>query len=358
MKVREGNFELLRCLAMIFIIIGHLINVVITQSNKDLLSISLFNIVYIFTLCGVNLFFMLSGYFQIKYTRKKIIRFILNVYLYSGIITVLGVFFGQISDIKNAIKILINPLGNYWFLGVYVVLMFFSPILNKIADSLDIKTFVHKGLVVVILFSIVNLYIYAHFELTGGQHFLWSIILYMIGFGLRKYKKMSIFERPRSFWVLLYIVSTLLCFVTYNFFNIFLDRSDIAARLYWNNCIFIVINAICLMKIFEKTKVGPKLSKLSIFAGAHTFGIYILHSSNWMATAFRNPPLYMAQKFIPMPGIPFFILMYALVVFFVCLVVDKAKEKITEPFLRWITEKVYRSSEKVILKIDKMIGVK
>lgn len=352
MRKREYNFDLLRFFSMVFIIINHLLNTVGLTENGNISANLTMPFFYILILCGVNLFFMLSGYFQIQYKREKLVRFIIDIYLYSGAITLLGFFSGKISNIKNGIMILINPLGNYWFMGVYLVLMFFAPILNRIVDAMDLREFIHRGLFCLVFFSIINLYIYAHFELTGGQHFLWAILMYLLGAGLKKFKNNLRLPKKKIFWGVCYLISTMLCWTCYEFFRFVLDREDIAERFFWNNCLFIVINSICLVKITEQIELPERYSKYVRFAAAHTFGVYILHSSNWMATAFRNPPIVWAEKTLPLPVLLVFIPLYAVVVFVLCAGIDQVKKLLCDPLIFKLTQRVTVVTDKIITILD------
>ena len=257
------------------------------------------------------------------------------------------------QPIKNGIMILINPLGNYWFIGVYLVLMFFAPILNQIVYAMNLREFIHRGLFCLVFFSIINLYIYAHFELTGGQHFLWAILMYLLGAGLKKFKNNLCFPKKKRFWGVCYLISTILCWACYESFRFFLDREDIAERFLWNNCLFIVINSICLVKITEQIELAEKYSKYVQFAAVHTFGVYILHSSNWMATAFRNPPVFWAEKVLPLPAMIIFILFYAIIVFILCACIDQLKKLLCDPLIFRLTKEITAVTGKWITIFDR-----
>lgn len=358
MKKRLANFELLRIVSMLFIIINHLLNSIGIAQEGNFTNNMVVSFVYVLTLCGVNLFFILSGYFQIRYTRQKMSYFIVDIYLYSGIIVLLGFITGNITNIKNGIRILVNPLSNYWFLGVYVVVMFFAPLLNRMISEMSLKEFVHKGIFSAIFFSVVNLYFYGHFELTGGQHLLWAVLMYLTGAGLRKFKRELKFPAKRFFWFCCYMVSTVLGWGFYIIFQYIIDRPDMAEHFLWNNCIFVVINAICLVKIIEQVTVPEKWSKYVLFAGAHTCGVYILHSSNWMATLYRNPPMEWAEGALPIVPLILFVILYAIVVFIVCAGIDLVKIKISAPAIGRLANMVVEVVDDIFAFVDKKMGVR
>lgn len=87
---RLSSMELLRIFSMLFIIISHLNIYGINWGGKSVPiedNICLYNIggvIAPFCVIGVNLFFLLSGYFSIKHNWKKWINIIITVYIYDN----------------------------------------------------------------------------------------------------------------------------------------------------------------------------------------------------------------------------------------------------------------------------------
>ena len=94
MKKRESNFELLRIVLMLLIIVGHLL-----LNSEKLGAIGtkeyyITNIMRSFTVFGVNGFILLSGYFGINLNYKKLIRLDIKILFYTWIFFVIGIVSG------------------------------------------------------------------------------------------------------------------------------------------------------------------------------------------------------------------------------------------------------------------------
>lgn len=93
---------------------------------------------------GVNLFFLLSGYFGIKFKLKKILLLLGKVYVFWGIGIILKIMTGMSTYelIVPEMKRWIFCITEYWYIIVYIVLTFLSPLLNCIVERISEKQIV------------------------------------------------------------------------------------------------------------------------------------------------------------------------------------------------------------------------
>ncbi|MDY2520092.1 acyltransferase family protein [Weissella cibaria] len=183
-KEKKSNFELLRIVAMLMIIIFHsLVNFVGTRdsqyiSNNIELGGVLLMLRYVFGQLGVILFAMISGYFLISAREKKnpferamatAVKFA-GMLLYNGVIIsvviaviymavrklglVGPIFYEIINTTRNIFDdshLIFGYLGGFWYLSVYfLLLVVINPLnhfLNKLTDN---RTFL--ALIVVVIF--------------------------------------------------------------------------------------------------------------------------------------------------------------------------------------------------------------
>ena len=160
-KKRDSNIELIRIFSMLLIIGHHLIlhgfNVYVNDPyNKKEYGYKAHVCLFLYTggKTGVNLFFIISGYF---YINKKTISLAVVIWetifygILSAIIGLLSVKFGyELYNIskkdfnKRNIILIFNPVtGNvYWFVTVYTMIIAFSPNMNKFLKNL-IKLVIH-----------------------------------------------------------------------------------------------------------------------------------------------------------------------------------------------------------------------
>ena len=135
---RNSNLEILRIIAIIFIIAHHFsvhgfenVNFAVTNVNSYL--------IYFFALfgeIGVDVFILISAYFMInsKFTFKKLLILGGEVYFYSVAFFLLFLtILTPVSPINlHFIVSSFLPISQstYWFITDYILLMIFSPFLN------------------------------------------------------------------------------------------------------------------------------------------------------------------------------------------------------------------------------------
>ena len=142
-KSRERQFELLRILAMVFIIIHHyaihggILEAEVRTANKYIAVL-----IYSFGQVAVNVFILITGYFLIdsKFKIKKLLKLIFQVLFYTISILIIYIIFKGIPD-WYILKTCIFPIisGTYWYITAYVFLYCLSPFLNILIRNLNQK---------------------------------------------------------------------------------------------------------------------------------------------------------------------------------------------------------------------------
>lgn len=139
---RNSNIELLRIVAMVFVMVVHASFKAIGIPSIDNFNSDLFSsLIRIFgesiSIICVNIFVLISGWFGIKIKRKRISEFLFQIVFIVSIMYICFTFINGINIeenyLKNYIKIFIHD--NYWFTNCYIILIVFSPILNKFVES-------------------------------------------------------------------------------------------------------------------------------------------------------------------------------------------------------------------------------
>ena len=141
---RNSNLEILRIIAMIFIIAFHLsrhgfdgIDFVLSNPNSYFLYF-----LGIFGRIGVDIFVLISAYFMIKsrFTFRKLLLLGGEVYFYSIIFLVIFTLFltpVMPITIMDIIKSILPISHAYWFITDYIALMLISPFLNILLTKLS-----------------------------------------------------------------------------------------------------------------------------------------------------------------------------------------------------------------------------
>ena len=134
---RDSNIELLRIVCMIMILNLHAFFIPASLTWNTL---SLANVITIFSeslsICAVNTFILISGYYSIKWKWRGFFSLIFQVYFFIfliyGLLLVCDVVefnWGDFFQKSNCIRY------SYWFVTSYVVLYVLSPLLNTFVDN-------------------------------------------------------------------------------------------------------------------------------------------------------------------------------------------------------------------------------
>lgn len=180
-KERNSAFELLRIIAMSFIVVWH-ISVHAQQSKLDSHN-------YVIALCatGVNLFVLISGYFGIRLNWKSLLTLICTVAFYNLVI-IIGKWYltGTPPDITEFAGFL-APITNthWWFINCYFHLMLLSPIINIVLDKATDRQY--RYLLGMLLFmSCVSGFIFGNsINLTGYNTFHF-VTIYVVGDAIKR----------------------------------------------------------------------------------------------------------------------------------------------------------------------------
>ena len=183
---RQSNMELLRCFAMLCIILYHMLCFVVSPMNPNNV---LYKAMWMPLHIGVPLFVMISGYFGIRFSLRGLMRFCSKVYIYIVPISIIFSVFICHEGIKTILKQLFifgYGFNEHWYLNVYLYLFLFSPIINKYLEK---STFIQRIYILVILFFM-SIYVgnikANDWNLIDGKNITNFIFLYVIGNTIRK----------------------------------------------------------------------------------------------------------------------------------------------------------------------------
>ena len=165
-KVRNSSLELLKILALLLIAISHSAPIYgnknsIAYIDLNIASNELTMFVLVFFKClgqiGNVIFIVCSAFFLVdsKNTKKeKTINIIIDSFIISIFFLIATIVAGIDLSYKEIIKQFIPIiLGNNWFIGCYLLLYIFHPILNMIINNLEQRKLLRLN---VILLSILR----------------------------------------------------------------------------------------------------------------------------------------------------------------------------------------------------------
>ena len=274
-KQRASNIELLRIISMCGIIAMHYMNPEIggAVQNSTFPNFSWFYIHILSSLCVplVNCFVLISGYFLVSrniFSFNKIIKLLLITFFYGLIAYIISLLIGnnQFSFIKLLYAIIPFFNGSRWFVETYILLLLFSPFINKTLRSLNKKKYELLIIIQVMVFSVWYSLGLSAPLLDDGYGIINFITLYTIGGYIYFYGKEFSFYKLKSHMLLFaYLLTTLLTFIFSYFTNPF-------GYAFITNILASVFIFLAFVKYnMREIKIINEISKA-------TFDVYFVHS--------------------------------------------------------------------------------
>lgn len=281
---RSSNIELLRIVAMLFIMALHL-----NRENFGFPSEPVFveRPVYAFlwswlriiNLTGVDIFVLISGYFAIRPRVNSVASL-----FFQGLFCSVGMYFvwvltKQTSFSFSEVLMHLRPMRVYWFFGCYIWLVMLIPILNVYAEKVNQRAFGTFLLVYYFLVCVMEWLGHMSVELSRGFSVLSFVGLYLLGRYVRVYGGRWCELAPR-YDLLIFLGATLLsaliAFVCNGGIGRALVSGDSAlVQLSAYTSPLCIASALSLVLFFSKLKMGS-IRWINWFA-ASSFSVYLLH---------------------------------------------------------------------------------
>lgn len=157
-KERQSNFELLRILAMVGVMVLHagLYGPVADAYTMESRGAGIY-LSHAFAVLSVNVFVIISGYFSIKLRFASVLNFLWTISYWRLVTLAILFVFYKMTPVTVASFLPFAPIstgGGFgfsgWFVGAYIGLMVLSPMLNLYSDKLTTK---QLGLYCLVFFS-------------------------------------------------------------------------------------------------------------------------------------------------------------------------------------------------------------
>lgn len=273
---RESNFELLRVICMLFIVWGHLMIAFSGEESVGGLDYLETHFLRSFTVVAVNVFVLISGYFSISFKLSRVLKLGEQTWFYSVILFVFAVFIGwhEIKPAKDIAYLVPIFSKQYWFITIYVILYFLSPILNKMSLYLSAENF--KSILIIGFFLIYvwhTIGFIFNFGLPiedAGYGIPNFVYLYLLGRYLKIHCGVSMSKRNL---LLGYIFICISLFLFQLLYSLALGFSFTA--LYSYNTVFVFLGGGFLFLFFAKLKI--KYNKYINVWAKNCLAVYIIH---------------------------------------------------------------------------------
>ena len=179
-KERLSNFELLRIVCILLILIMHSISQV-QVSELSTFNVYLSHIVSSIGNIGVSCFLLISGYFGIKFKLQRFIQLAFLTTLYTVVVYLFQN--GFVVDRGIVTALLVVPLYDSWFVSCSLLLTLLAPYLNDFVQNLSKIQYAKLLVIMIVCFSILPTAFNTTWYtiLFGGQMFALCNILISYG---------------------------------------------------------------------------------------------------------------------------------------------------------------------------------
>ncbi|MGL5317302.1 MAG: acyltransferase family protein [Bacteroidales bacterium] len=323
---RNSNIELLRIVAMFFIILHHLIvhgvglkhladSSYISHSAYSSLPF-LFNS---FLVIGPNIFLLITGYFSIKNGLMQLYR-IYKIALFCAIVVIsLSFILPGFYGIKQMI-ISLFPLANGgWYVLNFTILLLLSDLLNSGWRSFSLIQ--KRNLVISLLF--ISCYFGFVWRNDSGYSFIQMLTMYFIGSYLHEIGFSPKLKTALFFYILLSVSVFLGAFSLYHF------RQNLSWHFFSYSNPLIILSSVFFFLVFLKLDFSNKYVNRTALS---VFSIYLIHDSSFVRKYISELS---GMIFTHNTGVSvvFGFVSLGLVIFLICLLIDQLRvfsDKFTE----------------------------
>lgn len=290
---RQANFELLRIVAMMMIIVLHYLNKgdLATAYTTDSSAVNYAaHFMQAFCSVAVNCYVLLSGYFLVESAWKpeRIISLLAQVLFYSILMPILlalthvgGLSFSGLSIYDWLIYVLPIETEHYWFATAYLLMYAFAPLLAAGVRAVEKRTLQIVIVVLVFYFSVWKSIIPVVFATDRyGYEFGWFLCLFLIAAYIRLHG-CPFLDRQRNA-ALLYVGMGVCIFLLTAISGILAHKMESFAY-YMDmptsyNHILCLFGSVGLFMLFKNMKPWEgRIAEIIRRLAPYTFGVYLLH---------------------------------------------------------------------------------
>lgn len=322
-KQRLSNIELLRLLAMLYVLIVHADFSTFGAPTMEGLAVRPVGVCVqygfeCFAICCVDVFVLISGWFGIRFSLNKLWAFLFQVVFYS-----LGLFLLAVAitlqkalTLEGLKSIFLFNGSDYWFIKAYLILMVLAPMLNAFCDYAS-----RRELRTILIAYFIILMIYGwlepasvHFTMNGCTA-LSFVGLYLLGRYLKMYRP-KLTNYNRRIYAVVYVVA---CLVMFFMCLLFLSqgvRVTLDSRLLNYGSPLVILSAVALLLFFSKWTFANKVVNQ---AAKSCLAVYLLHCNYFVFPIYKDLTLKAHQLGWGM------VVLFVLAVFVLAIMVDRLR---------------------------------
>ena len=224
------------------------------------------------SICAVDCFVLISGYFGIKWKFKSFFNLIFQIFFYSIGIYLVAVGIGVVnwSFMEFALRFACLFTSSWGFVINYIILYFCAPVLNVFSEN---KTSRELLIYIIVFFVAINFV-----SLPESSFFTYALV-YLIGRFLNKIN-ISTIEYParKAYWGATVIIFLLVYGLLYKTLHISdpktINKLPIGVLGFAYSSPFVILQAVFLFICFARMNF---YSKIINWCAASSFAIFLIH---------------------------------------------------------------------------------
>jgi len=300
-KERSSNFELLRIIAIVLVLIIHVLiclprptNSLVVEEPYKALAFYLTDSISI--IC-VNIFVLISGWFGINLKLRKLNSLLFQI-LFFGIFiwgTLSFIAPNKYINLRSFSTVFMLNTSDYWFIKSYLGLYLLAPIINSFVERATRK---HYRNILILLYVFQTVYGWISIDgvswIAGGYSAFSFICLYLLGRYLKKYGdtiNVGGYFRICSLSKgnLLLLFSSIVFLLTFLAYTVTYLGIPIEGRLFTYTNPLVILESIVLLLFFSKIRFeSPIINRIAFSC----LSIYLLHGNELVLRPYYGSWIY------------------------------------------------------------------
>lgn len=280
---RKSSFELIRIFAML-LIIGHHFTIYggpMTISFSEHVNRYITQFLHLGGVLGVNLFFMLTGYFAVQgsFRMKRLLKINFAAIFYSlSFICVMTFVFKQKNDTYTWVKSFLPvSLGHYWFVTIYAAVFLLSPFFNRLINTLSKAQFTVMAFIMLLFITIIPTLNFAKSANSFRSYFSIGLNGYFMGAYIRKYPPSFLNSKSSAGIMALisYAAMGVLSMYSYRYADTIPVWKVYKEVLFRHESVLMLLCSSSIFMLFANLKIG-NIKWINFIAQA-MLGVYMIH---------------------------------------------------------------------------------
>ena len=291
-KERMANLEVLRCVAMMMVVVLHYLgkggllpDLTAPLSAQDTVAWLL----EAFCIVAVNVYMMISGYFlcESSFKLSRLLTLCVQLWLYSVGIGVLAAVTGIVPAAEVSTHYYLTLLfpvtmGHYWFLTAYLFLYILLPFVGIGLRRMTKQQFQVALVLLFVTFCLLKSVLPFRLEEDGkGYDCLWYLCVFCAAAYLRRFGIPFLQKKSRA--LLLYLIGIFGTFGEAMLLHLFYLKTgslELILKIpYEYNHIFPFLASLGLFCLFLDSSIQGKIGSVAVRIAPYTLGVYLLHEN-------------------------------------------------------------------------------